>query len=1686
MPVHAVGTSAFALRRAVLLFGTSLAAYAVVSPTAAMAQSECGAPPPGGGTVTCTPAGNPYPNGIDYDPPTGLVADLTVVLQPGVRVTNNGTPTNPNGVEIGSSTAGVDLVLQAGTDTQVNTNAANHDGVDVVSVDGTVSVAVDDVSTTGINSDAVIASGRGSVTVSGDTISTTGDFSYGVRAEEGDFILSGDPSGAIDPTRVTTNSVTTTGEGSVGISAFGQHEGVIVDSGTVATSGDGARGILAAGVYGEVRVISDSVTTQGENAVGIDATVILFPDETPPGASIHVDSGTVATTGDGASGIVASAPQNDITILSDSVSTQGDDARGISAYIEGQQIAPGKYNFGEGDIVIESGTMTTVGENSDGIEAIGTSDITITSTSVSTQGDRSAGISAYSERDGAIAITSGSATTTGDTILQQPNILFGNAHGIEANSTTGSITIDSTTVSTSGSEAIGIFAESTSGAIDITSGTVTTADGEGIDAESVSGNVTVESGSVTTTGGLFSHGIIVETDTGNIVIDSGSVSVGHGVGVFAITQSGNITIDSGAVTVTGSGAGINASGEYYTGGDIDITSGTVVTNAFFATGIDADSRGTVSIDSTSVTTTGQRAIGIEAASWNGGVTIESGAVSTAGRDSRGIKVNAYNDAAIDITSGSVTTLGDNGDGIVAVGDEEIRIASTTVSTTGHRSAGIYAYNFYDGNIIVTSGSVTTRGNSEDVPYGGSHGIELQANDGSITLTSTNVRTEGTGSLGIRTTTNAGAINITSGTVTTLGSGATGIFAQTGPGSTVPELPDEEEEEAIAPPAQPAAVAPVAVPPDISITSGTVTTSGADARGIEALTFDGDIHIQSTSVTTAGTDSDGIYAQVDLNDPGPGSITIASGTVRTAGDDSTAIHAWAPNGDVTITSTLAETTGNRSRGIFTATNSGDVVITSGTVTTQGATISEGIIAQSDTGTVTVTSQSVTIGGGTAPNTTNRAIVALTRGDGDVLVTSGSVVTSGLNAPGINATSATGDVSVTSTSITTNGASSPGLQAQAGFEEETGSVVVNSGSITTVGNSSRALFASAAVDATVTSANVTTSGTDSVGIIAFVTSGDLSITSGNVTTSGSNADAIIANRGTIAITSTGTVTTTGADADGITATTQDGPVTIDANAVNVSGAGSNAIVINSAAASSVTIRGLTRSSQAFTVQADGGPATIGIVSGGTLRGRVDLTEGADRINNAGTFDAIGTSLFGGGADIFNNSGVTRSVNGAAVLTGVDTFNSTGRIEMNDGAAGDRLTIGGTYNGQTGARLAIDVDFNAQTADVLVTGLATGTTAIEATAIGQSQGGFGSTGILLVDAAAGTQSSAFSLAGGQATTSNAYVTSGLVFDAANFDFLLFNSANQPVFETALFGEMFTDLWYRSADAVAAQLDAARGGGNQGGTNGASELMAGGRLGGWVQILGGERDREASQTFAGTVFDVSYEQDYQGVQGGIDHQTGPVIFGITFGIGRSEAAFETSFDTLEFETMNAGAYAEIGAGSFFANLLAKVDWIDAETDPGPGLATEFDATAIGIRGQAGFRFPFGRMWAEPSVSLTWTDTSIDDFTSGGATVSFEDATSLRGALGLRVGGDLPAGTGTLSPFIGIQGIDEFEGDGRNDFTFGSTLALEQQAPGTYARASAGLTYRTGSIEAFVRGELDFGGETDGRMARAGLRLRF
>jgi hypothetical protein len=829
--------------------------------------------------------------------------------------------------------------------------------------------------------------------------------------------------------------------------------------------------------------------------------------------------------------------------------------------------------------------------------------------------------------------------------------------------------------------------------------------------------------------------------------------------------------------------------------------------------------------------------------------------------------------------------------------------------------------------------------------------------------------------------------------------------------------------------------------NITINSnGTITTTGTSSTGIEAQAYeDGDIQITSTAaITTSGATSNGIYAYAEA-----GNVQItSSAAINTSGNGSDGIGAFTNVGNVQVSSSAAiRTTGSNAYGIF-AIGSGNVAITSTSVTTTGAN---------------------SIG-----------IAALQSGPGILSHTIRTVSNAGANAPGIFVRSA-GNATVNSTTVTTTGAGSTGIDARA----TTGTVSVTSGTVSATGTGSAGIIAIGSGNTSVTSTTVTSSGT---GILAQSTAGTATVTSGNVTTSGASATGIVASAtGAATVTSSGTVTT--ANGHGIVATSNGGAVSVDANNVNVTGGGANAIAVTSATTSTVTIRGLVTSAGGLAIQADVGAATVGILASGTVRGRIDLTDNADTVNNAGRFEAAGDSAFGAGTDIFNKSGLVTTISGAARFLAHETFNNlaTGRIDMRDGAVGDTLTVG-NYIGTSGSRLQLDANLATNLADVLITGVATGSTILDVNLLGNAI--LNTTGTLVVDATAGTSATAFTLAGG--ITNNPFIALNLLFDAPNNNFLLVGNPQQPVFETIEQGEMVTNFWYDSADAITAQLEAARDGLAPAGTVQTNNLTGDGRFGGWVQGVAGNTDREATNAFGNSVFDTSYQQDYLGVQAGLDYQSGGTILGVSFGYGKSDAEFDVTFNRVEMTGYNLGAYAAFQSGGFFFNAIAKIDWVDVDSTPGAGLLAEFDANVWGLRGTMGYRFNTGNVFIEPSVTLSYVNADIDDYTVGGATVVFDDIESFRGAAGIRIGGEFRSGNGTWSPFVGAFAVEEFSGDNRANFTLGQTIGLAQDAPGTWGELQAGINYSTGRLEIFARGELDFGGEREGLSGRAGVRLLF
>lgn len=1617
----------------------------------------------------------------------------------------------------------------------------------IVGLGGFVGIDSGTVVTSGDGSGGILAVGGTSkyvggppVGVSSDSVTTTGAQAFGIRAiaqeygavsiDSGSVATSGDGSGGIEAEsefgsiRVTSDSVDTEGADSTGILAtvgfppFGGHDILgfaRIDSGSVITSGDRSRGIDADAPY--VIVNSDIVITGGADSDGIRAVSTGFMADYTT-VTTYVTSGSVTTTGDRSTGIHATSDTWDTRVVSTgTVSTAGDDSFGIRAAAQ--------FGF----VTVDSATVQTSGNGSTGIHASSEGGrVTITSDSVTTTGDASRGIEA--EVQGFVAtIESGAVSTSGD-----------DSDGIRADGGQyGWVDIDSGSVVTGGDGSAGIEAESGYGNLYVTSDSVVTTgdDSHGLAAATgpdaspyfPTGLVEIDSGTIQTSGdrsrGINAYGAIVYIDSGTVTtqgVDSTGIHANSsGPVVPADGDAEIVRITSGSVTTNGdSSLGISAYANFW---DIAIAStGTVSTAGDDSTGISASSPlGWIDIDSATVVTSGDRSAGI--------VAIRDG---TSGVASAPAKAPVIPGAAggIRITSGSVTTGGDDSPGILAENyDNYLRIFSTgTVTTTGDNSDGINGSNLHYNDTLIDSHDVSTAGAD-------STGIEIRTLFGDLTVDSDNVATAGDRSLGIDARSQTGAITVTSGTVVTHGAGAAGIFAETtGPASpavTTPadvsitsasvtttgdDSPGIEARSALGSvhidsgtvstggDGSGAIVAEAGA--DATVTSTGIVTAGAESAGIDARSSVGDVTVDSGSVVTSGPAAAGILARTSTGDDAgsDGVADITSVSVATSGDYSRGISAY--GGSVVIESGTVSTGGSGSAAIYARSFDNDAPegsefatnVTSGSVTTTGAN-SSGIVAQSDYHGVIVTSSGTVATEGDD----SRGIDVVAAGPAEIQ--SATVTTEGASSIGIRAESS-GDVAVTSGSVTTQGDDSAGIHAQSNYAE---TVVTSTGTVATTGANSVGIYAGGTT-VTVTSTTVTTTGAGSTGILAVAAApgeetdpdadaaggisilavgpGGTSVTSGSVTTTGANSPGIEAHSalGDTEVISTGTVSTSGADSPGILASSDTGFVTVDANAVTAAGAGSNAIDIDSATSTSVTIRGLVQSGQALALQADGGAATVAIVAGGTLRGRVDLTDNADTLNNAGVFDAIGTSQFGAGSDLFGNAaGATvRSVNGAATLAGLETFNNSGLVEMRDGAVGDSLSVSGTFAGQAGSTLGLDVDFAAGTADrLIVGGAATGSTTINVQGTGNPFAF--NPDILVVDAGAGTQANAFTLAG---AVSSPYIGTSLRFDPAAFNFFIVSGPNQPVFETVKIGGIVSSLWYKSADAVDAQLQTSRDGGEE---SPGDALRGESGAGIWVQAMTGKTDREAVQSFTigGTSasFDLSYEEEFQGLQGGVELGAGPLRFGVTGGFGEGDAVFDVTGNRVEFDVKNIGAYAVLRSGGLWANGLVKMDWIDLTTEPGAGLSARFDARSFGAMVNLGYRAELGLFFVEPSAGIAWVKTDIDSYQSGGATVDFDDAESLRAQAGLRVGASFGVGeSATLTPYVGVRAFDELRDGNTNRFTLGATLPLADDSPGTHGRAEAGFSLRAGNLEAFVRGELDFAGDTEGKSIRGGVRLRF
>ncbi|KAB2860086.1 MAG: hypothetical protein F9K43_23440, partial [Bauldia sp.] len=359
---------------------------AALSGKAVLALDECGPGAPGG-TVTCAPSGNSFPNGIQYK-----VDDLTIVVEDGVVIDTTTKANEPGGIISGGDGDYGSLTVKAGTaaggGVTITTDADNAEGIEASTDKGDVAISFTGRITTGGDAATGIegfSKEDGDVTISGaGAISTSGDNAIGLFAGAGDGAVSVTWTGDISTAGNMADALRADAAGKISI---------LIKGDVTAAAGSGIR---ASSNTGDIDIDSAGDIRAGQGA-GIVATT--------EGAIAIISTGDISTGGTGSAGIYAQSDKDNVSITTTGdIATLKINSDGIAALAKDGAV-----------FVASTGDIITAGASSEGIAAAALGEgVTISHLGdITTTGTDSTGISGYSKIDLVSITSSGSIATAG-------------------------------------------------------------------------------------------------------------------------------------------------------------------------------------------------------------------------------------------------------------------------------------------------------------------------------------------------------------------------------------------------------------------------------------------------------------------------------------------------------------------------------------------------------------------------------------------------------------------------------------------------------------------------------------------------------------------------------------------------------------------------------------------------------------------------------------------------------------------------------------------------------------------------------------------------------------------------------------------------------------------------------------------------------------------------------------------------------------------------------------------------------------------------------------------------------------------------------------------------------------------------------------------------------------------------
>ena len=1050
--------------------------------------------------------------------------------------------------------------------------------------------------------------------------------------------------------------------------------------------------------------------------------------------------------------------------------------------------------------------------------------------------------------------------------------------------------------------------------------------------------------------------------------------------------------------------------------------------------------------------------------------------------------------SITINAGTGTLINTTDDGsfgvLLATDGGAITADFDRITTSGVNGIGMIASSA-SGAVDISANSVVTSGV-------GAGGIEATTNTGAVTVDAGVVRTQGANAAGVIGASDTAAVIVRATTVSTVGSGSNGIQAASGGAVTV--------------------------------TNTTLTTAGAGSIGIQASSTGQTATVNSSSVITTGGGATGILVNANRNGTG----VVNSQTVSATGAGSLGIAAYGANG-VTVNAGVVTANGAAitasSLPIFSfgpPPQTGNV-----TVTTTGAitsTTGGAIDASSARGSVLVTTAAgSTLSAGTVGiNARSTGI-----GDGGVDgVTDGNVTVVNNGAIGVTATPIAGN----------------GIQAAITQGASAGRIAVTTGSVFSGANG--VLVTNAGMGTSIVSTTGTVrGGADGVNLTSL---GAFTVTAGGVVQGGANgvqtngaaggsvnvlAAGSVRGLGTSAATSVVDVTSVA----GQTTTINNAGLIRSTNATILGAAGDLAV---RGTGGSVTVNNSGRidGRMDFSALGVGSSVVVNNTSATSWHttGLTTFSAGNDAVNNTGVglLATSGATTFDFGADtgvaprdVLTNSGkiIVGETTGASTfsLIGLERFNTSGLILLGsvdgattDGETNDRLVMSGSgggtaFVGSTGSVLALDASLGsvaqascaaAVVADCvsLPGGAVTGLTLIRVNNTNTGPGGMNS-GIVLVDATGGTigagslvldpTSAGYTVRGGAGAIDTGLFFYTLAPQGAS-QLALVSAPDSEAFEFVSLEQAASQTWYTATGVWFDRQADMRAGFEANGQSGS---------GIWMKIVGGKSERDVAQTYTGAggpfTFDTSYEQNTVALIGGLDLVRGggagsAWVFGVNVGYVDSDVDFSTSQTLASLEGGVFGLYGSYVHGGLFLDgtiggLKLSVDYsAPSLAGGGSNEPATGELTSLGGQIEGGWRFPLGQnAFIEPVAGVSYVSTTIDDLAVRGGVVSFDDAASLRGNIGARIGTVAEMDTMKVQ-FTAIGRVwNEFDGDGQTTLVnSGPAFVVTDRFDGMFTEVGGGINVFSHDerLSAFVNASYRWNDEWTDASVSLGARYRW